>query len=184
MGVKVKFGWDKGVKYEEVKDVVTEVVRKYKDDDRIRSVKKLAYAVIAAIQLRNGARCSEACEAFENFVSGKFETKDGKRVTYVRVRKKKDEVFREIYYPEFVAFDVIKRLKNYKLEISTKAYKVACPRLFKVNTHSLRYARITWLLERGVNPSIVAKITKHSKLDFILDYTQEKIAEKVNKELV
>jgi hypothetical protein len=32
---------------------------------------------------------------------------------------------------------------------------------------------------RGVNPSIVAKITRHSRLDFILRYTQEKTAEEI-----
>jgi len=30
------------------------------------------------------------------------------------------------------------------------------------NTHSLRYALITYLLSQGVSPSIIAKITKHS----------------------
>ena len=51
------------------------------------------------------------------------------------------------------------------------------------NTHSLRYAFITYLLRQGVSPSIIAKITKHSRLDYILTYTQEKTAEEVLRKL-
>jgi len=54
---------------------------------------------------------------------------------------------------------------------------------FKLNTHSLRYAFITHALKRGINPSIIAKITKHSRLDYILTYTQTKAAEEVLKNM-
>lgn len=53
----------------------------------------------------------------------------------------------------------------------------------KVNAHSLRYAFITYLLKQGVNPTIVARVTGHTKLDFILHYTQAKEAERVLREL-
>jgi hypothetical protein len=49
---------------------------------------------------------------------------------------------------------------------------------YGINTQSLRYALITHLLKLNFNPSIIAKITHPSKLDFILIYTQEKEAEK------
>jgi hypothetical protein len=49
---------------------------------------------------------------------------------------------------------------------------------YGINTQSLRYAFITHLLKLNFNPSIIAKITHPSKLDFILIYTQEKEAEK------
>ncbi|MFP3287548.1 MAG: tyrosine-type recombinase/integrase [Acidilobus sp.] len=47
------------------------------------------------------------------------------------------------------------------------------------STHSLRYAFISYLLRKGVSPSIVAKIVGHSSLDHILHYTEVKLAEEV-----
>jgi len=136
--------------------------------------------VVYAIQLRNGARISESVDAFNNFINNNFKKKEGKIITEVRVRKKKKEEYRVIIYPEFIPFNLINKLKKYRLGINTLKAKVACLRILGVNTHTLRYARISFLAEKGVNPSIIAKITHHSKLDFILTYTQEKIAEKVN----
>ena len=54
--------------------------------------------------------------------------------------------------------------------------KVYAKKVLGINTHSLRYARITHML-RNISPSIVAKITGHKKLDYILTYTQIKTAE-------
>jgi|GEM_PF-2933655 len=48
-------------------------------------------------------------------------------------------------------------------------------------TRTLRYASIAHLLKQNANPSIIAKITHHSKLDLILTYMQEKEAEKTCK---
>jgi Phage integrase family. len=61
--------------------------------------------------------------------------------------------------------------------------KAWCLNTHKFNTHSLRYAFITYLLRRGVDATIIAKITKHSRLDYILTYTQEKIAEEVLRKI-
>jgi len=52
-----------------------------------------------------------------------------------------------------------------------------------MNSHSLRYAFVTHLITSGLEPTIVAKITGHSKLDFILHYTQRKVAESVLEEI-
>ncbi|MEM4155997.1 MAG: hypothetical protein QXQ38_04645 [Archaeoglobaceae archaeon] len=43
----------------------------------------------------------------------------------------------------------------------------------------MRYAFISYLAKRGVSPQIIAKITRHSKLDMILNYTQEKLADEI-----
>jgi len=42
---------------------------------------------------------------------------------------------------------------------------VYCRRAYGFNTHSLRYAFVSYLLKRGVSPSIAAKITGHRSLD-------------------
>ena len=68
-------------------------------------------------------------------------------------------------------------------EVISKRMRRYCIETYGFNTHSLRYAFITYLLRQGVNPSIVAKITRHSKLDFILRYTQERVAEQVLREM-
>jgi site-specific recombinase XerD len=52
-----------------------------------------------------------------------------------------------------------------------------------INTHSLRYAYITYLLRQNVNPAIVSKIIKHSRLDTLLHYVQEKVGESVLREM-
>jgi hypothetical protein len=38
---------------------------------------------------------------------------------------------------------------------------------------------VSYLLKRGVSPSIVAKITGHRSLDHILHYTEVRLAEEV-----
>ena len=52
-----------------------------------------------------------------------------------------------------------------------------------INCHSLRYAFITYMLKKGVSPSIVAAITRHKNLNMILKYTERKEAEKTLEEL-
>jgi integrase len=56
-------------------------------------------------------------------------------------------------------------------------------RKLRVNCHSLRYAFITYMLRKGVSPSIIAVITGHKNLNMILKYTERKEAEKVLEEL-
>jgi len=56
---------------------------------------------------------------------------------------------------------------------------VYCRRAYGFNTHSLRYAFVSYMLKRGVSPSIVAKITGHRSLDYILHYTEVRLAEEV-----
>ena len=60
-----------------------------------------------------------------------------------------------------------------------KRLKMEALRLLGVNTHTLRYAYITYLLRKGYNPSLIAKITHHSNLNYILTYTQRKQAEMI-----
>jgi len=52
-----------------------------------------------------------------------------------------------------------------------------------INRHSLRYAFITYLLRKGISPSLIAKITRHKNLNYILTYTQQKTADKILEKL-
>jgi len=69
--------------------------------------------------------------------------------------------------------------KPESFERLVKNLKKRCEKLLGVNTHTLRYAYITYLLEKGYSPSLIAKITHHSNLNFILKYTQQKQAERI-----
>ena len=52
------------------------------------------------------------------------------------------------------------------------------------NSHSLRYAFITYMAKKGVAPQIIAKMTQHAKLDYILHYTSTQKAERILEEEV
>lgn len=101
----------------------------------------------------------------------------GVREVEVRVRKKRGkEIFRKMIIP-----DEIKRTHIVDL-LSKYSVSMFAMRRYGFNTHSLRYTFITYLAQLGVSPQLIAKITKHSRLDMLLDYTQEKMAdERVNE---
>jgi integrase len=135
--------------------------------------------VILLIQLRNGSRIGEAIEAAKAFCESKAAS------VRVKVEKHKEGDTRLMVLPE--------ELRNKEgRELLAKAClrleKVKAPRVdiadyakktFGFNTHALRYAFITFLLKRGVSPSIIAKITGHRSLDYILHYTEVKTAEDI-----
>jgi hypothetical protein len=50
------------------------------------------------------------------------------------------------------------------------------------NTHSVRYALIT-MLAPTTPPQVIAKITHHARLDYIIKYTQKRAGEKVLRDL-
>ncbi|MEM2678708.1 MAG: tyrosine-type recombinase/integrase [Thermofilaceae archaeon] len=164
--------WDKGVEFEVTYERLLRLVR------RERRPRNRAYAFILLIQLRNGSRVSEAVRAFREYVL------TGKREIQVPLSKKKRPETRLMVIPE-VDFDRSEAVDLLDVDerLLAKRVKMYALNRLKVNTHSLRYAFITYLLRQGVNPAIVAKVTGHTKLDFILHYTQAKEAERVLREL-
>ncbi|MGC8988396.1 integrase [Infirmifilum sp.] len=159
--------WDKGIDYEYAYAKLSRLLRSSDPTTR-------CYSAILLMQLRNGLRIGEAVDAFITFI------KTGKREFMTRVEKKKRPEERLVVVP--VELDDQIRLSCIDLaqvdrRVLTNRIKNWCRQKLGFNTHSLRYAFITYLLRQGVNPSIIAKITKHSKLDFILNYTQAKTAE-------
>jgi integrase len=137
------------------------------------------YDVVLLVQLRNGSRVGEAVEATVRFC------KAGQDQVLVRVEKHRDGDQRLMALPEELrssegrqllseACAALSALRNPKA-----AVKVYCRRAYGFNTHSLRYAFVSYLLKKGVSPSIVAKITGHRSLDHILHYTEVRLAEEV-----
>jgi site-specific recombinase XerD len=132
------------------------------------------------IQLRNGSRISEAIRAFKEWV------RSNKTELYVNVSKKKREEPRLMIIPNEIA-----HYRLYCVDLLDVDDKVLRERVratlyyyLKLNTHSLRYAFITYLLKNNVNVAVVSKLIKHSKLDTLLHYVQVKEAEKVLREMI
>lgn len=191
--------WDSGVSYDICK---ARIVRAIEVNQQNPS--RLVKCYVYAIQLRNGSRISEATDALKDFYKGIKEIE-------VLVRKKKkwkthrDEKtyklefvlndkgkkirladdYREMLWPEFIDKPDFKDkdIQNEVRELSKKQAQDSCRKIINVNSHSLRYARITELSDKGVNDSVIAKITHHSDLKFIMKYQQEKVAKRINREI-
>jgi integrase len=169
-------GWDRGLDYEEAYGRILRTLSKNKRHTK-------CYDAVLLLQLRNGARISEALRAFLEYMRGsaKYHPRSRKLVVTVHVAKKKRPEERLIVIPEELGdvdlSECRELLEKGDLFALKRRIEQYARDKYNFNTHSLRYAFITYLLMRGVNPSIVAKITKHSKLDFILRYTEEKKAE-------
>lgn len=166
-------GWDKGIDYSTAYALLSRSIqRKMGKRPRPRS---LYYDAILLLQLRNGLRVSEAVRAFKQYIKRKAPELE------VRLSKKKRPETRLVVVPAEVQAvadsNECVELLNVDDDVLVKRIKSYASSALGVNTHSLRYAFITHLLKQGVSPSIVARITKHSKLDFILRYTQERAAE-------
>jgi len=164
--------WDKGVDFE---STYRRILRHLQSNNRITK----CYDSILLTQLRNGCRVSEAVKAFLEFI------KTSKIEVYVDVSKKKQKEQRLVIIPNEVIHlrDYCKELLGADFKKLVDRVKHYCRYTYEFNTHSLRYAFITYLLRNGVNVSIIAKITRHTRLDYILVYTQEKIADRVLRDL-
>lgn len=169
--------WDKEIDYETIYGILLRrIIRKKK-----REKKTLCYDSILLIQLRNGCRISEAVRSFKYYLTtGKLEIK-------TRVSKKKKPEERLIIIPRELEENNVRKMCGELIDIDDKTLtnrvKVYSIREYKINTHSLRYSFITYLLRQGVNPAIVSKIIKHSKLDQLLTYVQEKTGEELLRKL-
>jgi len=171
LGEKQPRSWDYGVDYEKVYRELAKLVQTEKDGYT------KCYTSIALIALRNGSRIGEAIEAFKEFLN------TSKTKIYVRVEKhKKEEDYRLMVIPkELVEEDLslCRDLLNKKKDHIRANINKYLHRRLGINCHSLRYAFITYMLRRGVSPSIIAAITGHKNLNMILKYTEKKAAENI-----
>jgi integrase len=160
-------------------------------------INTLCYLLIAMIQLKNGSRISEACEAFRKFVktgdlttkvtvkiaksSGlKYNNKTKQKTSHKsRYRQMKfpplfdGDIFLEIYNSQ----PIIPLIKSDRLEKRVLDFLL---RHFNCNTHSLRYACINYLLtEKEIPMPTVAKFVGHTNVSQLVTYTQNKQVEKL-----
>jgi len=143
------------------------LIQKIKD---AKNIKTRVALQILLIQLVNGARISEAYDAYYQFVA------TGEREVRVLTRKKRRPDYRTIYIPPEVA--------PINIRVNIDSVKRVCKRELKTNTHSLRYAYITFAgADLKLPPQIVAKITHHSKPELIEYYTHSLLAQKIQKKI-
>ena len=167
------FGWDKGLDYEKT---YRQILNHYREATRDTTK---AYDIILLTQLRNGSRLSEAI----NFLNMIIETKPFKREAYVKVEKRKDGHERQMILPEEISRQELMRVSYVIKEANRWKVSEYCRRTYGFNTHALRYAFISYLTKKGVAPQLIAKITGHKTLDYILYYTQQQKAEEILKKL-
>lgn len=156
--------WDKNIDYEYIYHKL--------ERDIARNKKRLeaCYASILLIQLRNGARISEAVRAYQKYIITK------QKEIMIKVSKKKHYEERLMIIPEVKICTELSAIREDKL---INRLKMFAKRKYNINTHSLRYAFITYLLRNAISPALIAKITKHKSLEHILTYTQQKAAEEI-----
>jgi len=161
------YAWDRGLDYEQTYKLI---LKHFRETNRDTSKEN---DIILLTQLRNGCRVSEAINFLKAIVN------DFKREMYINVMKRKDGYERLIVLPEEISKKDVLRVK-YVIEKANK-HKVAmyCKRTYGFNTHSLRYAFVTYLAKKGVPTQLIAKITGHKYLDYILHYTQKIQAEDI-----
>jgi hypothetical protein len=163
---KIQHTWDYSVDFIEAKKVL---INAYKQLYDLNLMPYEVYVAILLIQLINGARIGEAIRAFKTFVE------TGQREFQLQAEKHGNTRF-------FIIPNIIKNKVTYRsvLTIDDKLLEARIRmfslKYFKTNTHSLRYALISFLAKNNTDPAVIAKITGHKKLERITQYTQTKIA--------
>lgn len=165
------FGWDRGLDYEKV---YKQILNHYRDASRATSK---AYDIVLLSQLRNGARVGEAI----TFIKKVAESRE--RELYVPVEKRKDGYERLMVLPKEIKLRDVLSLSYIIDQITVEKVATYCKYTYGFNTHSLRYAFISYMARKGTAPQLIAKMTGHKGLDFILYYTQQIEAENLLKEI-
>lgn len=202
---KIATGFDRNVDYEPMKNDLTEhfnsLVEKYNgldinDEHYVRKknviLSNMINTIVPMIQLRNGSRISEACEAFKLFIdSDKLDDVIVKIAKSEAIKYKKGEKiktkarYRKLTFPTWIDISPYKAELKVKLE-SIKPDRVRkrvldyMLRKFKCNTHSLRYACINYLIyTKKTELNTVAKFVGHCNMDMLTRYTQQKNVDKL-----
>lgn len=202
-------GFDRGVDFTKKKDEfirefdsTVSLINDLDEGDRYYMSKrkkifnKLIYLAISMIQLCNGSRISEACNAFKQFLSlDKYDEKVIVKIAKsqsIKYKKSGEKYttkarYRALIFPSkwFRIMDEIKYGMNEHIGLIDDAIlkKRVLDYLLnnhECNTHSLRYAYINHMLYTlKKEPSLVAKHVGHSNLNQIVRYTQQKESQKL-----
>jgi len=171
-----KKSWDRGIPYKQIRErllMLIDVARHQVSLGYKRARKRLANLYVLLTQLDNASRVSEAFEAYLRFVE------TGEREIEVRVRKqRKDPEFRVVMIPPEVPDP-----PDAPRPTSLAAVKVFAQSI-GLNTHTLRYARITDLAKRQIHPAMIGRITEHRNLNLLIRYIQKEEARRTLRRLI
>src|SRR5687767_13338732 len=100
--------FDKDVDYSQAHKRFTEDITGLLNQDYLNAheLKRLAYLVIALIQLQNGSRISETINAVKQFISDY-----NLKVAIITIAKRKDGFRRKILLPELITTEILERIK-------------------------------------------------------------------------
>lgn len=203
----ISTGFDRGIDYLPMKDTLIKALNAVYDDyntfietpscykSKIRYCKnKLLYIITAMIQLRNGSRISEACNALVSFCKNGTDSLSTVKIAKsesIKYRGGEKTITKPRYRKMIFPKQWIKDIKEIFPIIKEHIKDLPISRLKKrvldylllyhnCNTHSLRYACINYLIyekERPLND--VAKFVGHIDLSMLTKYTQQKNCEKI-----
>ena len=178
--------WDRGLDYiATYQRIVYQLNREYEWAQKLykpgkKRIPGYCYAAILLIQLKNAARVSEAVRAFREYLTTR------KTELEVLVSKKRKKEYRLMVIPQEVleldcsmCLGLLERPENKVVDVA----KHYARKKLKLNTHSLRYSKVTYLLKHNIDSAVIAKITHHSNVNFIKTYTQEKYAHDVLRKM-
>lgn len=203
--VQLSKGFDRGIDYEPIKkkliDHFNKLIEKITNLDQFDKsyVRKISvilgniiHTLIPMIQLRNGSRICEACNAFIIFCKKGFDEKVTVKIAKSESIKYKKGVkyvtkarYRNMIFPDWVNISdiedqIIDRAKTLPLHRLRKRVLDYLLRYFDCNTHSLRYACINYLIyDKQLPLNTVAKLVGHVGLNQLTTYTQQKNVDKV-----
>jgi len=170
---KIEHSWDYSVDFLEAKKVFTNAYKELYDRNLMPYE---AYVAILLIQLVNGARIGEGIRAFKTFVES------GQREFQLQAEKHGNMKF-------FIIPDVIKNRQSYRMILTIPENKLKArirmfaKRYLKSNTHSFRYATVSFLSKNGIDTAIITKITGHKDPRYIAKYIQLKDAVEIQRKL-
>ena len=173
---KEEFSWDMGLDFEEWSERLRKDLKRYRGlalQNKKRYIGRFVYTAILLTQLLNASRLAEAVEAIDSFlVSGRREykiyakKKGVKRYMYIPVDIKRDDI---------LFINMIWEWHNRDLKRINISVKVYANRTLKINTHSLRYAGITYY-NMFLGTAGTRRVTGHAKEDTVANYIQYRTA--------
>ena len=203
--IKTKGTWDKGLNYEVTYKMLKKDLKKLQQKPFLykKDKKKYAYLLVFLLQLRNGCRIWEAITGMINLCINLENINWNERVIIkVRTQKRKDRELRELILPKCVNKADIETVKEEFIKIMNEVMNAETieekgkirlkvvnrlgtwlSKNYGINSHSFRYAYITYLGEKGIPSQVLAKITKHQNINYIEKYTQSKLGSEILKNL-
>lgn len=176
--VEEKVVWDKGLEFHKTYHYLLE---KFAETDKLP---KQIWIATAITQLKNGSRAGESVYAIVKWAE------TGEEILSVPIEKRKN-AYRQMNMPKICKKDLREKYLQWFKEKNvstndpqsikklTKQYKVAMITQHKINTHSLRYCFVTYMLNQGVESALISKVIGHASTQHLIKYVQERKANEI-----